>query len=117
VGEAFFDGRKTVGVWAWETSFIPPEWDEAFGLLDEVWTYSTYVTSGLAWRAPVPVVAVPLPVTPSHRMANRFELELGDAFTFLFAFDFISTLQRKNPLGLVKAFKRALGPGRAHSSS
>ncbi len=24
VGEEFFDGRKTVGVWAWETSFIPP---------------------------------------------------------------------------------------------
>ena len=33
------------------------------------------------------------------------------AFTFLFLFDFYSTLQRKNPLGLVEAFTHAFAPG------
>src|SRR4030095_6498733 len=33
---------------------------------------------------------------------------------FLFVFDFFSTLERKNPLGLIDAFKRAFPePGRA----
>jgi SAM-dependent methyltransferase len=37
-----------------------------------------------------------------------------DAFVFLFVFDFFSTLERKNPLGLVEAFTRAFPqPGRA----
>ena len=35
----------------------------------------------------------------------------GDTFTFLFMFDYFSTLQRKNPLGLIDAFKRAFEPG------
>jgi SAM-dependent methyltransferase len=37
--------------------------------------------------------------------------ELPEGFTFLFAFDFFSTLQRKNPLGLIDAFERAFAPG------
>ena len=36
---------------------------------------------------------------------------LPDGFTFLFLFDFCSTLQRKNPLGLIEAFMRAFEPG------
>ena len=29
---------------------------------------------------------------------------------FLFSFDFASTLERKNPLGLIEAYRRAFGP-------
>ena len=36
---------------------------------------------------------------------------MPDGFTFLFIFDFFSTLQRKNPLGLIEAFTRAFEPG------
>ena len=32
-------------------------------------------------------------------------------FTFLFAFDFNSVIERKNPLGLVEAFCQAFEPG------
>jgi glycosyltransferase involved in cell wall biosynthesis len=34
-------------------------------------------------------------------------LNLPDRFIFLFSFDFLSVLERKNPLGLIKAFTRA----------
>ena len=32
-------------------------------------------------------------------------------FLFLFAFDYLSTVQRKNPVGLIEAFKLAFAPG------
>ena len=59
----------------------------------------------------MPVVVVPLPVIAPDPGAAAVPFELPDGFVFLFAFDFFSTLQRKNPLGLVEAFKRAFEPG------
>ena len=34
-----------------------------------------------------------------------------EGFLFLFSFDFLSVFERKNPLGLVEAFKQAFAPG------
>jgi glycosyltransferase involved in cell wall biosynthesis/SAM-dependent methyltransferase len=110
VGHEFFAGRRTIAVWAWETSCVPSEWDEAFESVDEIWTYTTFVANVLAQRSPVPVVTVPLPVTAPTKFAPRLDVELPSGFLFLFAFDFFSTIQRKNPIGLVEAFKRAFAP-------
>jgi SAM-dependent methyltransferase len=38
---------------------------------------------------------------------TRTELKLPEGFIFLFSFDFFSVFERKNPLGLVEAFRRA----------
>jgi len=111
VGAEFFVDRRTVGVWAWETTVIPPAWDEAFRWVDEIWTYSTYVASLIAPRSPVPVVAIPLPLVLPPETDAPLEIELEDRFTFLFMFDFFSTAERKNPVGLVEAFTRAFAPG------
>jgi glycosyltransferase involved in cell wall biosynthesis len=101
----------TIGNWAWETDRIPERWDAAFDLVDEVWVYSSYVAEHLARAADVPVVIVPCPVTAPDPDGARLSVELPDGFVFLFAFDFFSTLQRKNPLGVIEAFKRAFAPG------
>jgi glycosyltransferase involved in cell wall biosynthesis len=111
VGEDFFAGRRTVGVWAWETSAIPASWEPAFRWVDEIWTHSTYSAALIAARSPVPVVAVPPPVIAPEPPREPLALELPDGFTFLFAFDFLSTIERKNPVGLVEAFKLAFAPG------
>jgi len=112
LGEAFFEDRYTIGIWAWETDHVPATWDEAFPLVDEIWTYSRYVAEILAPVAPCPVIRVPLPiVAPAHSTGVALPFALPDAFTFLFSFDFSSTLARKNPLGLIDAFTRAFSPG------
>ena len=113
VGSQFFEGKRTIGVWAWEASTVPPGWDAAFALVDEIWTYSEYVTSALSPASPVPVVTLPQPVLAPAAAPGPLPLDLGDAFTFLFAFDFFSTARRKNPVGLVEAFKQAFEPGEA----
>ncbi|MEO8690771.1 MAG: glycosyltransferase, partial [Solirubrobacteraceae bacterium] len=111
VGAQFFEDKRTIGVWAWEASTVPPGWDAAFALVDEIWTYSEYVTSALSPASPVPVVTLPQPVLAPGASPGPLPLDLGDAFTFLFTFDFFSTARRKNPVGLVDAYTRAFEPG------
>jgi glycosyltransferase involved in cell wall biosynthesis len=97
-----------VGVWAWELDSLPGDWARAFPLVDEVWAYSEYVASGLRASSPVPVEVMPLaidiPDPPDPRPA-------GSPFTFLYVFDLMSSVERKNPLGLIDAFRRAFEPG------
>lgn len=111
LGDEFFAGRYTIGVWAWEVDAVPRSWDPAFGLVDEIWVYSHYTQEILSRVSPVPVVRVPLPIIAPPPGGDLTALNLPDGFTFLFLFDFFSTLQRKNPLGLVEAFTRAFAPG------
>jgi glycosyltransferase involved in cell wall biosynthesis len=55
---------------------------------------------------------MPLPLRKPRVVedARRSDLELDDRFMFLFTFDFMSVMKRKNPLGLVEAFKKAFEP-------
>lgn len=111
IGPKLFEDRYTIGVWAWETDLVPRSWDRAFSLVDEIWVYSTYVAEIIGRAAPCPVVRVPLPIVAPNPAGARVSFPLPDGFTFLFLFDFYSTLQRKNPLGLLEAFTRAFEPG------
>ncbi|MDA0182392.1 methyltransferase domain-containing protein [Solirubrobacter phytolaccae] len=105
------DGRYTIASWAWETDYIPERWDRAFGLVDELWVYSTYIADNLARASNVPIVVMPLPVEAPDPAGATVPFAVPDGFVFLFVFDFFSTLERKNPLGLVEAFKQAFAPG------
>jgi glycosyltransferase involved in cell wall biosynthesis len=111
LGEEFFADRISIGVWAWETDFIPDYWEERFELFDELWVYSRFVAENLSRASPVPVVPIPIPIVAPDPEGQELHLELPDGFRFLFMFDFNSTAQRKNPLGLIEAFKRAFAPG------
>ena len=111
LGPEFFEDRYTIGVWAWEVDVVPPSWDRAFGLVDEIWVYSRYVQEIVSNVSPVPVVRIPLPIVAPPSGGDIAGLHLPDGFAFLFLFDFYSTLQRKNPLGLLAAFTRAFEPG------
>jgi glycosyltransferase involved in cell wall biosynthesis len=111
-GAELFLDRYTVGVWCWEASRLPDSFRPAFDLVDEVWVASDYVASIVADAAAKPVHVFPMPVQVASPPAlPRAELGLPeDRFVFLLAFDFFSTVERKNPLGLIEAFNRAFQP-------
>jgi FkbM family methyltransferase len=98
--------RYRIGLWAWELEDFPEWLHPAFGMVDEVWTVSDFCRDAIAKHSPIPVKTIPVPVRDpgeSEVVAHK----PGDPVQFLFAFDFNSVGQRKNPWGAVTAFQRA----------
>ena len=113
VGTSFFEGRHTIALWWWEVGEFPAGWESAFEHIDEVWVASRHIYDAISPASPVPVVQVTLPVV-MPKVARRSRKQLGlpeDGFLFLFVHDYHSTAARKNPVGLIEAFKRAFPPG------
>jgi glycosyltransferase involved in cell wall biosynthesis len=109
------EGRLTVGLWSWEVDVLPPGWREASRGLAQVWTYSRFSAGLIGAALDVPVLGFPPPLA-SHRENKggsseeppRADLPAG--FRVLVMFDYLSTLERKNPLGAIEAYRRAFDP-------
>jgi glycosyltransferase involved in cell wall biosynthesis len=113
IGPAFYAGRYTIGVWFWEVEDFSPLFYGAINHVDEIWVASRFVHQVFARISPKPVHKFHLPVIrPAiDETLSRADLGLPDRFTFLFSFDFFSVLDRKNPQGVIEAFRRAFPPG------
>jgi glycosyltransferase involved in cell wall biosynthesis len=107
------EGRRRIAFWWWELlDALPDSWRSAFDHLDEIWVGSEHVLKAVAPHSPLPVVNVRLPVTvPPPAPLDAHALGLPDGFVFLFFFDFFSGMGRKNPVGLIRAFRDAFAPG------
>jgi 2-polyprenyl-3-methyl-5-hydroxy-6-metoxy-1,4-benzoquinol methylase/glycosyltransferase involved in cell wall biosynthesis len=107
---SYFEGRVNIGFWAWETSAFPREWWNRFQHLDEVWVGSDFVLDAVSRVSPIPVIKTPLAVLDhsSYKPLPRSSFGLSDkTFILLFAFDYMSIAERKNPMGVVQAFRKA----------
>ncbi len=112
MGPDYFRDRYSIGVWWWEVSQFPASMHRAFDYVHEIWVGSDYANQAISRATDKPVLTVPLAVeVPDVEPLSRSELGLPEGFLFLFSFDFFSVLERKNPLGLIEAFKRAFAPG------
>ncbi|MGH9268370.1 MAG: methyltransferase domain-containing protein, partial [Acidimicrobiales bacterium] len=111
-GHHLFDGRYTIGLWHWEVEQFPDRMRDAAELVDEVWVCSRHAQAAVAPAVDRPVHTFPLPVVvPAAPGISRADLGLSTDFLFLFCFDFHSVVERKNPVGVVKAYTAAFGPG------
>ncbi|CAN5448393.1 hypothetical protein BH18VER1_BH18VER1_05240 [soil metagenome] len=113
MGREFSHGRYSIGVWFWEVDEFPAEFQEALGYVDEIWVASEFVRNALQKATPKPVFKFDLPIIEPviDLTLSRNALGLPEEYCFLFSFDFLSVLERKNPLGLIDAFKRAFAQG------
>ena len=110
VGADYFQGCYNIGFWAWELPIFPKKWEFAFDYFDEIWTPSNYSGEAIAAVSPIPVIKIPHSIYLPPVSLGREALRLPkNKFIFLFMFDFHSTLSRKNPAGLIEAFKKAFG--------
>ncbi len=106
-------GRRLIGYWAWELPSLPPEWRAGSPFVHEVWTLSAFTAAALEGLLPgrvrvvtPPVAAAPPRPAPLDRAA--FGLP-GTAIVVLVSFSLASSLERKNPLGAIEAFRSAFG--------
>jgi len=115
MGADFFHDRYVIGQWFWELETAPDWYPPAYPFVNELWAPTRFIESMLRHSVPdhVTVTYTPLPVVAPviDASMNRAHYGLDNRFMFLFAFDFMSVMKRKNPLGLVEAFCRAFADG------
>lgn len=100
-----------IGYWYWEFDSIPDSWVTHAQKVDEVWAATEFVARGLRERISVPVRTL-FPGVQLAPYARRGKSHFGlseKPYTFLFVFHMMSVMERKNPLGLIRAFKSAFG--------
>lgn len=102
-------GRQAVGIWSWEVDVLPAGWREARRSLSDLWTYSFFSANLIESATGAPVFSVAPPLSAAKANSN-LSMELPNGFRVLVMFDFLSTLERKNPLGAIEAFQRAFSP-------
>jgi hypothetical protein len=106
--------RYRIGYWAWETTLAPARWVQSAEWFHEIWSISAYSADAIraACRAAgrsdlaARVHVMPCPTPQEIGVADRARFGLPDgALIMLSTFDGRSTLARKNPMGVIAAWK------------
>ena len=109
---AIWDNRYNIAFWLWELEVFPHSWLSAIHLVDEIWTPSDFAGDSIRKATDKPVRTIPYGLaTLDKGTYGRAHFDLPeDPFLFLCMYDSGSTMERKNPLGAIEAYKRAFPP-------
>lgn len=101
-----------VAYWYWEFDSIPDAWVETAQDVDEVWAATEFVAKGLRDKLSVPVRTLfpGVRLAPYEPRGKAYFNLPEDETTYVFVFHMMSIMERKNPLGLIRAFKQAFRP-------
>jgi GT2 family glycosyltransferase/glycosyltransferase involved in cell wall biosynthesis len=112
-GRAFRADRYNIAYWAWELPEFPDSWVDRHRFFDEIWCPSEFTRAAIAAKLPKPVLAMPHAIdfpVPQGDFRKKFGLP-ARRFLFLFVYDLNSTQERKNPRGVIAAFRKAFPLG------
>lgn len=93
---------------AWELPTYPTEWASQLDRFDEIWAPSRFIFQALEPVVSRPLFLVPLAseVMLSGFLSRRYFGIPESSYAFLFFFDMRSWASRKNPEGVIEAFRR-----------
>ncbi|HEY2910298.1 MAG TPA: glycosyltransferase, partial [Gemmataceae bacterium] len=104
-------GVYRIAQWWWELEQLPDAWRDRGRDVDEIWAPTAFIASALRTLGKPVYSMLPSVRLPEFKVKSKVECGLAaDRFTFLFIFDMNSRMARKNPLGLIRAFRRAFRP-------
>ncbi len=110
LGESCFINHKSIALSAWEVETLPKRLANNFDAVDEIWACSNFARDAIQQSTDKEVYAFSLPIQVP-KLDDSFSREMfnipKDKFVFLFCFDFLSVLERKNPVGLIDAYTKA----------
>lgn len=112
LGDDYFRGKYNIGYWFWELSEFPEEWLPSLSYFDEIWVASDFCLDSISKVSPVPVVKISpsVVIDDSTNISREFFGLDASRFIFLMMFDFLSFIERKNPMAVVEAFRLAFKP-------
>ena len=106
-------GRCIVGYWSWELPVVPADWQIGAKFVHIVWAPSRFTANAVADLVDGSVFVVRHPVAngllaPAPHGRADFGLP-EQAVIVLASLNLASSFVRKNPLGIIKAFRMAFG--------
>lgn len=109
LGKKVWDKHYNIAFWLWETEEFPEEWNGCIDILDEIWTPAEFVSEAVRKVTNKPVYTVPYHVeAPIDTKYDRKHFGLPeDKFLYLMMYDSKSMMERKNPISVLNAFKKA----------
>lgn len=112
----FFDGRETIGYFAWEQRDFSPTWTERLAPYDKLCALSRFAADGISRGVQRPVAVLPCVVetgAPVDKATARATFGIAaDTFVVGYVFDAASSIERKNPLAVIDAVEKAFGRSR-----
>ncbi|CCH27399.1 Glycosyltransferase, family 4 [Saccharothrix espanaensis DSM 44229] len=100
--------RYTIALWAWELPEILDYTLAQLPRLDELWVLSSFIADTFRTVTDIPIMVVPTVIPEVSTAPDRARFGLAeDAFVVLFTFSASSSDARKNPWGVIDAFRRA----------
>ncbi len=101
--------RYNIGYWLWELEEFPDEWIPCFQCLDEIWAPSEFICNAIRKKTTLPVRCMPYYVDVYiGTIYDRKHFGIPeDKFLYLMMYDQSSCMERKNPIGVLNAFKMA----------
>lgn len=92
----------------WELSVPPEEWIPAIAMYDLLLAPTQHIAAAFRNLVPIPVRPYPLGVSSVEGIPSRSRFGIpAQSFAFVCAFDTDSGLNRKNSLGMIRAFEIA----------
>jgi glycosyltransferase involved in cell wall biosynthesis len=97
-----------IGYWYWEFADVPAMWKPHAEIYDEAWAPTRFIADAFQQSLDMPVFHMQpaFEIQPVKLPRSYFNLS-DDRFVFVFVFDMGSGIDRKNPIGLVRAFEAA----------
>lgn len=101
------DYRYNIGTFLWELDHIPQSWIPYLDLFDEFWVPSKFIKDCLRKVTNKPIYVIPYGMERIDVRTLPRAFDFRDKFTFLTMFDSKSNIERKNPMMVIDAFKKA----------
>jgi glycosyltransferase involved in cell wall biosynthesis len=112
----FFNKKYKIGCWFWEVEDFFP-FHEAIEYVDEIWGFSDFCCSIFQKYTSKTVHKITFPfytswntITDTSLVRKALDID-PHTIVFFFNFDFHSCFERKNPIGIIKAFLMAFPIG------
>jgi glycosyltransferase involved in cell wall biosynthesis len=103
--------KYNIAIWGWELERFGEQIAPNTQGVNEIWVYSRHVQDSISQITTVPVVRMPPPILieqTSDNPRSLFDLPQNQII-FLFSFSMASMTAKKNPYGIIEAFRRAFG--------
>ncbi|HAQ36230.1 MAG: hypothetical protein CMF74_18630 [Maricaulis sp.] len=114
IGAERLRGRLLIGFWAWELPQIPKSWIAPAARYHEIWVPSHFTADALRPALGDKVKVAGYPLSPANlspelprRLRERVLPDPDKGLLVLAAGDALSSIERKNPIGAIRAFRTA----------